>query len=160
MSRILCLDYGLRRTGVAVSDETKTIAQALRTIDHDDDDALIAAVRELVPAHAVDEVVLGLPLGQSGKPSTRSEQVRRVGRRLEAALGLPVRYQDERYSTVRAGEVLSEAAARPRRSAPRGPRRSPSAGSARARHEAVDRIAATIILEDYLESGRSTENGA
>jgi putative Holliday junction resolvase len=157
MGRILCLDYGLRHTGVAVSDETRTIAQALRTIEHQDDDALIAAARRLVAEHAVDEVVIGLPLGQAGKPSTRSEQVRRFGERLGAALGLPVRFQDERYSTWRAAEVLSQAAARPRRSALRGPRRPPSAGSTRACHGAVDRIAATIILEDYLEARRSAE---
>lgn len=145
MGRILCLDYGERRTGLAISDETQTIASALGTIEHSDIDKLVRALRPLIADHEVSELLLGLPLGRTGKPSTRSEQIRRVGRQLAAELGLPVSYHSERCSTARAATIFSESKGRPRRR---------TTGSPHLRHPALDRIAATIILEDYLESRR------
>uniref|UniRef100_A0A7C4GDD0 Putative pre-16S rRNA nuclease n=1 Tax=candidate division WOR-3 bacterium TaxID=2052148 RepID=A0A7C4GDD0_UNCW3 len=145
MGRILCLDYGRRRTGVALSDETRTIAQSLTTITHPDEAALVAAVRKLATEHEVDLILLGLPLGRAGNPSARSQEVKRFGAKLAASTGLEVVYADERCSTLRAGELLAEAGIRPRRRAP-----------ARRRYTTrVDRLAATIILEDYLETLRS-----
>jgi putative Holliday junction resolvase len=82
MPRILCLDYGEKRTGVAVSDETRTIAQSLTTIYHHNETELIAAVAKLVKQYEVDLIVIGLPLSLSGKPSTRSEKIRHFASRL------------------------------------------------------------------------------
>lgn len=146
MGRILCLDYGRRRTGVALSDETRTIAQGLTTLQHPDDAALIAVVRELTSEHEVDLILIGLPLGRTGSPSARSKEVERFGARLAAALGIRVAYFSERFSTARAGEVLAEAGIHPGRR---------PAGAGRYR-SSVDRLAATIILEDYLESLRQS----
>jgi len=144
MGRILCLDYGRRRTGVALSDETRTIARGLTTIRHADEAGLIAATKRLSAEHEVDLILLGLPLGRAGDPSARSKEVKRFGARLAAATGLKVIYSSERGSTVRAGEVLADAGIRP-----------PRHGSGGRRYAAsVDRLAATIILEDYLETLR------
>jgi len=151
MGRILCIDYGERRTGIAVSDITKTIAQGLPTIEHKDEQHLLRALRQVISEQQVDEVVFGLPLGQSGKPSRRSEQIRSFAGRLRKATGLAVAFQDERFSTVRATGVLECTYFDTERKVHHRPRVSHGAPKHK---RAVDRIAATIILEDYL-AGKS-----
>ncbi|MGQ9708578.1 MAG: Holliday junction resolvase RuvX [bacterium] len=137
MPRILCLDYGERRTGVALSDETRTIAQSLVTINHNTDEDLITAIGRLVKQYEVDLIVIGLPLSLAGKPSSRSEKIRRFASCLAKRLHLPVELFDERFSTNYAQKVFTEVHGRPFR-------RDRSTASP------LDRIAATIILEDYL----------
>lgn len=148
MGRILCIDYGERHTGVAVSDPMRIIAQALPTIHHATENELLDALKRLIIEREVDEVVIGLPVSQSGNPSRRSEQVRSFSGQLRKATGLPVTTFDERFSTARAIEVLEET--RGRRDL--APGRRAATGREKKRREAVDRIAATIILEDYLAS--------
>jgi putative Holliday junction resolvase len=146
MGRILCIDYGERHSGVAVSDPTRTIAQALPTIHHATENELLEALKRLIIEREVDEVVIGLPVSQSDKPSWRSEQVRSFAGQLKKASGLPVTTFDERFSTARAIEVLEET----RGGRDLAPGKRAATGRDRKRREAVDRIAATIILEDYL----------
>jgi putative holliday junction resolvase len=140
LSRILCIDYGTRRTGLAVTDPTRTIAQGLPTIEHRDETEQLAAIRRAIAQWEATELVVGLPLSQSGKPSARSQAVLAFAERLRAATGLPVVTFDERFSTSRADELLAEV----------------YGGTSRkkARQSAVDKVAATIILEDYLASPR------
>lgn len=142
MARILCLDYGERRTGVAISDETKTIAQSLTTIIYQSESELITEVGKLVNKYDVDLIVIGLPISLSGKPSTRSERIRQFAAKLAKRLHLPVELFDERFSTVSAqhtyAEVYGKSGRRPGIEY-RGPNSAP-----------IDRIAATIILENYL----------
>ncbi len=137
MSRILCLDYGERRTGVAISDETRTIAQSLTTITHKNDEELISAVSRLVKQYEIDLIVIGLPLSLSGKPSSRSEKIRQLASRLARQLHLPVELFDERLSTRYAQQIYAEVHGSPFRQRPGA-------------ESPLDRIAATIILEDYL----------
>jgi len=145
MGRILCLDVGEKRTGVAVSDETRTVARGLRTIEHDNPKQLIEEVGRLVIEHDVELVVVGLPVSLSGRPTARSEAVRRFSRRLSALTRRPVELFEEDLSTARANEVLEETYGGPRHRTRRA-----STGLGKRRRQAVDRIAATIILEDYL----------
>lgn len=156
MSRILCLDVGTRRTGAAVSDQTRTIAQGLPTIEHSDDNALVAAVERLVKEYEVGTIVVGLPLSLSGKPSARSEQVIQLANRLRNRLKLPVELADERYTTTAAAEILAESrgdsfAHRSAHSLGR-----PSVGKSKKDKLAANRIAAVLILEAFLEKGEST----
>ena len=146
MGRILCVDYGERHTGVAVSDPTRTIAQALPTIHHASESELLEALKRLIGEREVDEIVIGLPVSQAGKPSKRSEQVRAFAGQLRKATGLVVTTFDERFSTARAIEVLEEV----RGGRTLAPGKRAATGKDKKRREAVDRIAATIILEDYL----------
>ncbi|MBN2537879.1 Holliday junction resolvase RuvX [candidate division WOR-3 bacterium] len=157
MGRVLCLDIGTRRTGVALSDETRLIAQGLPTIEHRDDARLTEQVAALVAAHDVDLLVVGLPLSEDGRPSTRSEQVRQLANRLRNRLKLPVEFQDERFSTSRALDVLEEAEGKSA-----GRSRPASKGHGNRRKQAADRIAAVLILEDWLaESERhATTSGS
>ncbi len=151
MGRILCIDFGKRRTGVAVSDITRTIAQGLPTIEHKDEQHLLKALLKVICEQEVDEVVFGLPLGQSGKPSKRSVQVRSFAGQLKKAAGLPVEFHDERFSTVRAAHVLERTYFDPELKVHHQPRISHGAPKHK---RAVDRIAATIILEDFLAARR------
>jgi len=152
MGRILCIDFGKRRTGIAVSDVTKTIAQGLPTIEHKDEQHLLDVLRQVIAEQEVDEVVFGLPLAQSGKPSKRSEQVRSFAGQLKKATGLPVEFHDERFSTARATGVLECTYFDTERKVHHQPRISQGAPKHK---RAVDRIAATIILEDFLATRRS-----
>jgi putative Holliday junction resolvase len=150
MGRVLCLDVGTRRTGVALSDETRLIAQGLPTLEHRDDARLVEQVATLVREHEVDLLVIGLPLSASGRPSARSEQVRQFANRLRNRLKLPVEFQDERFSTDRALDVLDEASDEPVRR-----ERPASKGRSDRRKKAADRIAAVLILEDWLAANSS-----
>ena len=145
MARILCLDVGEKRTGMAVSDETGTIAQGLDTVEHDNPKQLLEEVRRLVLELGVERVVVGLPVSLSGNPTARSEAIRRFSERLGRVTRVPVELFEEDLSTARANEVLEETYGGPRHRVRRA-----STGLARKRRQAVDRIAATIILEDYL----------
>jgi putative Holliday junction resolvase len=156
MGRILCIDFGKRRTGVAVSDITKTIAQGLPTIEHQDEQHLLRALQQVIREQEVDEFVFGLPLGQSGKPSRRSEQVRSFAGQLKSVTGLRVEFHDERSSSVRAARVLESTYFDRDRKVHHQPRVSHGAPKHK---RAVDRIAATIILEDYLAEKSKGQSG-
>lgn len=108
MGRILCLDIGERQTGVALSDPTKTIGQGFSTINHRDHNQLLAALRPIVAENEVELILVGLPLSASGRPSTRSESLRKLAPRIGSLLNLPVVLFDERYSTVRANQILED----------------------------------------------------
>ncbi|MGQ9679100.1 MAG: Holliday junction resolvase RuvX [bacterium] len=152
MPRILCLDVGERRTGVAISDETRAIAQSLLTIAHKTQTELITAVRRLILEYDVEKIVIGLPLSLSGKPSTRSEKIRHFAAKLKTKLSLPVELWDERFSTNYAEKIYTEVTGR------RFHR-----NATRTRHpiSPIDRIAATVMLENYLENNQSRRrNGA
>ncbi len=145
MGRILCLDVGEKRTGVAVTDELQIIARGLPTIHHDGSRQLLEAVSRLLTEQDIERIVVGLPLSLSGKPSTRSESIRRFAGKLGRATKLPIDLFDESLSTVRANEVLEQTYGRPKARTKR-----PGTGTSKSRRVAVDRIAATIILQDFL----------
>lgn len=153
MGRILCIDYGLRRTGLAVSDPTRTISSALVTVEHRDETALVDKLKPIIAEQEVDEIVLGLPLSQSGKPTQRSAQVVAFGNRLHNAFKLPVSYCDERYSTSRAQQLLDEVFGDPK---PRRGKPARHASSVKRKASTLDRIAAVLILEDHLRNCRPT----
>lgn len=136
MSRVLALDYGKKRIGVAVSDPTRTLATGLPTLEHRGLDALVAAVERLISEHGADEVLLGLPLDMDGTRGRRAQEVERVAAELRTRLSVPVSLWDERLSTVRAYRVLRESGVKAKRG-----------------KERVDRLSAVLILQGYLDSG-------
>jgi len=101
--KILALDYGSARTGVAVSDPSGTLARPLCTVDHAGTEAGLARLRELVEQEGVERVVVGLPLTLRG---TRGEQARETERfvdDLRDAVAVPIEIFDERFTTTLAG---------------------------------------------------------
>ena len=134
-SRILALDYGTKRIGVALSDELGWTAQPLETFERRTLDWDITHIAALVGSHSVERVVLGLPLQLDGRegPAVRAMQEFTV--KLEAGLSVPVVRWDERMTTKAAEELLIAADV-----------------SRKKRKGIVDRIAAAILLRSYLEA--------
>lgn len=96
--KILSLDIGLKRTGMAYADDADGIAIALTTIVHSSARELLAAVRLVVRERGIEHIVVGLPLLPSGEEGAQSGSVRSIGHQL-SSLALPITYLDERYTT-------------------------------------------------------------
>ncbi len=132
--RVLGLDLGDVRIGVAISDERRRLAVPLGTVRAGAPQDL-RAIAELVREQDVSLVVVGHPLSLSGERGEAARRAEAFAEALRAALPVPVELQDERLSTVEADRALREAGARGRR-----------------RRRAVDRSAATVILQAYLDA--------
>jgi putative Holliday junction resolvase len=144
--RILALDPGERRVGVALSDELGILASPLGILQHRARER-VAAVAALAREHAVVEIVVGFPRTLRGEVGPQARRVERFVRELRGAVDVPVRLWDERYSTAEATARLTAA-------------RRPSAGrrgrSGRVAAAHVDALAAAVILQEYLDSRRSS----
>jgi putative Holliday junction resolvase len=136
VTRILALDHGARRIGVAIADSDTGMAFARAAIQRRNLDRDLALVRELCTLEGVERVVVGLPLNLDGTEGSQADLARAFGDRL-AAIGLDVVYEDERLSSWEAGEQLAEGGRRPRR-----------------RSGELDSAAARVILQQYLDARR------
>lgn len=134
--RIMALDYGDARTGVAFSDLTGSIPGETAVLPSWNHEKLLAEILRLAREKDAAAVVLGLPKNMDGTEGPRAEKSRALGAELEAA-GLHVVFQDERRTTVEAHGILTEAGKHGKK-----------------RRERVDAVAATLILETYLNSRR------
>jgi len=143
--RILALDLGDVRIGVALSDETETLATGLKTLQSFGPRKDAQAISALVREHEVGEVVVGMPWRLDGSLGPQGERVTAFVERLRRSLRVPVALWDERLSSVAADELLAEA----------GVRR-------RDRKSRIDRAAATLILQGYLDArkGAAPASGA
>jgi putative holliday junction resolvase len=139
MGRILGLDPGSHRIGVALSDPLRIIAQPLDVIAVADFDHRL---RTLVAEHDVERVVVGLPISLSGREGPAAERARRLVGRVVAITGLPVDLCDERFTTRTAEDALVSA----------GVRR-------RARRGMVDKVAASVMLQHYLDASSPGPDG-
>lgn len=137
--RVLALDAGERRVGVAVSDPTKTVARPLCTLERAADDEHFAEIGELIIEHAVELVIVGQPLTLRGEVGVQAQRVQQYALALAERLPVPVQMWDERYSTVTAEEILQSS-------------RKKTKNNIRRNREKVDSIAAAVILQSYLDS--------
>jgi putative Holliday junction resolvase len=101
--KVLALDFGLARTGVAVSDPTGTLARPLCTLERAASDAGLARLQDLVQEEEAERVVVGLPLTLRGAHGAQAEETRRFVEQLREVLDIPVETFDERFTTVLAG---------------------------------------------------------
>jgi putative Holliday junction resolvase len=101
--KVLALDYGAARTGVAVSDPTGTLARPLRTVERAASEDGMKELAELVRAEKAERVVVGLPLTLRGERGDQAEETERFAEALEAILDVPVERFDERFTTTLAG---------------------------------------------------------
>jgi putative Holliday junction resolvase len=136
--RVLGIDYGERRIGLAASDETGTFAFPAGVIERGKPGSDLAALREVVAERGIEQVVIGLPLHLSGREGEAAVAARAFATRIERELGLPVDTIDERFTTVEAERALREQGV----SGKRGKRR---------RKQLVDTTAATLLLRSWLE---------
>lgn len=133
--RILALDVGSKRIGVAVSDPLGITAQGLETIQRQNKRRDLEALGALLKQYDVREIVVGLPLRLSGAEGTQSEKMRRFASDLEAHFGITVHLWDERWTSTEANRLLREAEL-----------------SIEKRGKAVDRMAAVLILQSWMEA--------
>ena len=135
MGRIIAVDYGDARTGVAVSDLTGTMAGETLTINEWNTERLAQRLAFFAKERSCDRFVLGLPKNMDGTEGPRAEKARIFSAMLEAESGLPVVLWDERRSTIEAHAILH------------------AAGKKEKKHRAsVDAVAASLLLEGYLDS--------
>jgi len=133
--RVLALDLGKKRIGLAVSDPLGITAQGLPNLERKNKRSDLAALQRIVHEKGVELILLGNPLNMSGREGRQSEWVREFADALAARTGLPVKLWDERLTTVEAARVLRE-----------------SGIGLEKRAAAVDRLYAVILLQSYLDS--------
>jgi RNAse H-fold protein YqgF len=139
--RILGLDFGSKTVGVAVSDPTGLIASGVEIIRRDREDKLrktLSRIEELIVQYEVERIVLGCPLNMDDSSGDRVRKTEEFKEMLVRRTGLPVDFMDERLSTVEAIELMNEAGI-----------------AGKDRKEYVDKIAATFILQWYLDEKNS-----
>ena len=141
--RILGLDFGSKTVGVAGSDGLLLTAQGIETIERKDESKLrktCARIEELIAEYEVTEIVLGLPKNMNNTEGERVEKTKAFGEMLERRTGLPVHYWDERLTTVAAEQILMESGVRREN-----------------RKAVIDKVAAGLILQGYLDCLRTKE---
>lgn len=133
MKKVLAVDYGDARTGIAISDLLCSIVGSTTVIHSRNQDKTLGKILELVEQNGVGELVVGLPKNMDGTEGTRAGLCRAFAARLEEATGLPVKLWDERRTTVEAHNILSQ-----------------HNYHGKKRKDTVDAVAASLILEGYL----------
>ena len=135
MARILAIDYGKKRTGLAVTDVLQIIANGLTTVPTH---TLMDFILDYVKREPVERIVVGLPKQMNNQPSENMVRIEPFVNRLRKVLpNIPVEYVDERFTAVRAHQAMLDGGLKKKD---------------RQRKELVDEISATIILQSYMDS--------
>jgi putative holliday junction resolvase len=134
-ARILALDVGSKRIGVAVTDAMGITAQGLDTIQRQNKRIDMEALKQVLDKYEIREIVIGLPLRLSGAEGTQSEKMRAYAAELHAHFGLTVHLWDERWTSTEANRLLRETDL-----------------SIKKRGQAVDRMAAILILQSWMQA--------
>lgn len=135
--RVMAIDYGDAHTGVAVSDPTGFLVGTTTTIDSRRQEVVVDRLVELIGEHRPEEVVLGFPRNMDGTDGRKAELYRELAARLEEAAGMKVILWDERRTTIDAHQILFN-----------------QGKDGRKRKKLVDAVAASLILENYLDYKR------
>ncbi len=136
--RLMGIDYGDVRTGLAVSDSLGILACGLGTFKAPGKRALIALIAEKAEENGVDEFVMGNPINMNGTVGDRSEKAKRLAEELAAFTGKPVYLFDERCTTMAAHQILNLTDTRGKK-----------------RKDVVDTLSAQIILQNYMDSHKA-----
>ena len=135
MARILSIDYGKKRTGIAVTDPLQIIANGLATVSTSE---LLSYLKDYLSREQVERIIIGRPMQTNGQPSENLQRVEQFVNRWKKEMpDVPVEYVDERFTSVLAHQAMIDGGLRKK---------------ARQDKALVDKISATIILEDYLRS--------
>jgi putative Holliday junction resolvase len=134
--RILAIDYGERRIGLALSDPMRIIASGLTTLDVRGESEAVQKIKILVQEHDVQEIVLGNPLEKSGNEGSKTQKVRAFAEKLKKEISTPITFWDERLSSVTAQKLLIETESKKKRRT----------------KEKIDELAAVVILRHYLDA--------
>ena len=132
---ILSVDYGDKRTGIAVCDKFEMLASPVCVITEWNIDTLANKIIEVAKEKRAEEIVVGLPKNMDGSEGFRADACKELGEKLKSLTEIPVNFWDERLTTVSAHKILSENNVRGKK-----------------RKAVVDAVAADIILQDYIDS--------
>ena len=143
MAILLGLDVGDTRIGVALSDELGVAAHPLCTLTRKNRKVDLIAISDLVSIHKVECVVIGLPISLDGSIGTQAEKVQKFAKRLEHVIDIPIEFQDERFTTAEAEEILHELNK-----------------DTKAQKELIDEVSAVIILDAYLNRDQEINSTA
>ncbi len=135
--RVMAIDYGDAHTGVALSDPTGFLVGTTATIDSWRQEVVVDRLAELIGEHRPEEVVLGFPKNMDGTDGRKADRYRELAARLEEAAGMKVILWDERRTTIDAHHILFN-----------------QGKDGRKRKKMVDAVAASLILENYLDYKR------
>ena len=133
--RFLSIDHGSKRIGIAVSDELKMIAQPLEYIFAEPSTDLLARLKELIRDKEVELILVGMPRNMDGSYGPAAQKVQEFVAMLESALTVPIKLWDERLTSAQANRLLIQGNVRRAK-----------------RKEKVDKMAAAILLQSYLDS--------
>lgn len=140
--RLLGVDYGQKRVGLAVCDVDQNVASPLITIERTTAAEDAKTFRKIVAEENIVEIIVGLPIHTDGREGVKSHEARRYGDWLRESTGLPVRFWDERFTTVHAESALWQS------------------GLTHSKRKARrDRVAAQMMLQSFLEAGCPTDEG-
>ncbi len=142
LKRLLGIDLGSKRIGLAISDPSGTMAYSLGVIHRKGIGDVLGKIKEFIDEREIGEIVLGLPLRMDGKESAGSQKAREFAAILEDAFSIPVHLVDESLSTVQAEEILLEADL-----------------SRKKRKKVIDGLAAAVILQSYLNEMAESSAG-
>ena len=137
--KVLALDMGEKRIGLAVSDDEGLIAQPLDTHEYAGDRELLRFLQSFISEHGVEKIVIGLPVHMSGEERSGAKRVRALAGVMSSELNIPVDLWDERLSTVEAERLLVGAGV-----------------SRKKRKKKIDNVAAALILQGYLDYMKNT----
>ena len=130
--RILGIDFGKKRVGIAISDPLCMIAMPLETVERK---KIEEGIKEILERFLVKRIIIGYPLRTNGKKGKRAEEVEKFAEKIKEKFNIEIELWDERYSTLQAERIMKEMNRKPSRE-----------------KERVDRIAASLILQSYLDS--------
>lgn len=136
--KILAVDYGDARTGLAISDSSELLASPIETITEYNAQRLAEKIAAIAKQYSAQEMIVGLPINMNGTKGERAEKCEAFGQLLAELVDIPVKMWDERSTTVTAHRVLNEVNVRGKK-----------------RKAVVDTVAATVILESYLAYRRT-----
>lgn len=135
--KIMSIDYGDVRTGIAFCDKNETLAYPHAVIKESYQPKLIAKIIDVISAEKPEKIIIGLPKNMDGTYGYRCEECKSLGNELSKAIELPIEYQDERLTTVMAHSVLSANNVKGKK-----------------RKDNVDAVSAVMILQSYLDKNK------
>ena len=133
--RIMGIDHGAVRVGIAISDPMQIIARPYKVIINND--GLLDEITSIIKKENIGKIIIGLPLNLAGEDTQKTKEVRNFAEKLKKDISIPVILWDERYTTVEANEALQEMGYNIHES-----------------KEVIDKVAASLILRNYLENNK------
>jgi len=134
MAKVLGIDYGDRRIGLAITDEDRRYSFALKTLDNKNQAQYLSELKEICDQESVDEIVIGLPLNQEGEEGPAAIKVKQFAESLKEATGVNCSFIDERFTTVMATKLHQEAGKKAKKT-----------------KDIIDQDSAVIILQTFLD---------